>query len=90
MRAPWIGGSGFLADQGSYVSHILDFFLIMDGARIAVEMADTDDIYARVHFHLLQAGDDAPSGKVIFEARRLGFGSFLSPNKGAAAVFVLF
>lgn len=59
------GWSGFLADQGSCVSHILDFFLILDGARIAVEITDTDDIYARVHFHLLQAGEDAPSGQVL-------------------------
>ncbi len=59
------GWSGIFADQGSCVSHILDFFLILDGARIAVEMADTDDIYARVHFHLLQAGEDAPSGQVL-------------------------
>ncbi len=43
-----LGGSGFLADQGSCVSHIFEFFLIMDGARIAVEIANTDDVYARL------------------------------------------
>lgn len=84
------GGSGFLADQGSCVSHILDFFLIMDGARIAVEIADTDDVHARVHFHLLQAGEDAPSGQVLFEGLGFGFRSFLAQNNGVAAVVVLF
>ena len=57
-----LGGSGFLADQGSCVSHIFDFFLILDGVRIAVEIADADDVHTRVHFHLLQTGEDAPPG----------------------------
>ena len=85
-----LGGSGFLADQGSCVSHIFDFFLILDSVRIAVEMADANDVHPRVHFHFLQAGEDALSGQVLFEALRFGFRSFLAQNNGVTAIAVLF
>ncbi len=71
-------GSGFLADQGSCVSHRLDFFLILDGVGIAVETADADDVNTRVNFHSLQAGEDTPSGQLLFDALRFGFRSFLA------------